>query len=82
MNFPPGTGDTDSIVNLEEDIGKWVGRRRAPDPLRVRAGEKEDARRWSRLGGGTGIPKGVYRFRTHDEADAWLWKMITRRKKP
>lgn len=24
------------------------------------------------------IPKGVYRFKTHEEADAWTLKMLTR----
>jgi hypothetical protein len=25
MKFPPGLGDADSIVNLDEDIGRTVG---------------------------------------------------------
>ena len=25
-----------------------------------------------------GIPKGVFRFRSHEEADAWLMKHLTR----
>ena len=24
------------------------------------------------------LPKGVYRFKSHEEADAWLMKMLTR----
>jgi hypothetical protein len=24
------------------------------------------------------MPKGVYRFKTHEEADEWLWRMICR----
>lgn len=26
------------------------------------------------------IPKGVYRFNSHEEADEWMWRMISRRK--
>ena len=24
------------------------------------------------------VPRGVYRFTSHEEADRWLWEMITR----
>jgi hypothetical protein len=24
------------------------------------------------------VPRGVYRFRSHEEADRWMWEMITR----
>jgi hypothetical protein len=81
--MPPQSdiGETDFVVNLEESIGKQVGRRRAPDPLRIQPGEKEAARAWTRLSGGSGIRKGLYRFETHEQADTWLWKMLSRRKK-
>jgi hypothetical protein len=67
-------------INLDESPGKTVGRRRPPaDPLTIsKADSPADARAWQRAFGGLRIPKGVYRFRTHEEADAWLWKMITR----
>jgi hypothetical protein len=70
------------VINLEEQPGKTVGRRQPPtDPLALTAADKAtDARAWNQALGGTGIPKGVYRFRTHEEADQWLWKMITRRR--
>ena len=77
----PASRRIHSIVNLDEKIGRWVGRRHAPDPLALRPGKVEDARAWHRAMGGSGIPKGLYRFNTHEEADQWLWKMITRRKK-
>ncbi len=61
---------------------KTVGNRTvAPDGLSVRNSSKEDSIAWRKALGGVGIPKGVYRFKTHEEADAWLWKMITRRPK-
>jgi hypothetical protein len=68
------------IVNLEERPGKTVGRRRPPaDSLTMsKADEPADARAWQKAFGGLRIPKGVYRFRTHEEADEWLWRMLTR----
>jgi hypothetical protein len=68
------------IVNLEETPGKQVGRRRAPtDGLRVSAAQSEgNAKSWQKAFGGLRIPRGVYRFRTHEEADEWLWQMMTR----
>jgi hypothetical protein len=32
---------------------------------------------WRQALGEVHIPKGVFRFHTHEEADEWLWKMIT-----
>lgn len=26
------------------------------------------------------VPKGVYRFSSHEEADEWLWEMLTRKR--
>jgi hypothetical protein len=69
-----------SIVNLEETIGKTVGKRRAPaDPLLSYMRTPEESRRWKAAFGTPRIPKGLYKFKTHEEADAWLWKMITRK---
>jgi len=67
------------IVNLEETPGKVVGRRHAPaDGLSITAAQRvEDARAWKRALRVLPILKGVYRFRTHEEADAWLWRMLT-----
>ncbi len=61
-----------TVINLEETIGKTVGRRRPPsDPLRVsdstikRAIDFQKAFRCK-------MPKrGVYRFHSHTEADLW-----------
>jgi len=43
---------------------------------------KADAIAWQRALGRTGVPRGVHRFRTHDEADDWVWRMIARPKTP
>jgi hypothetical protein len=60
--------------------GKVVGHRRAPENGLVmsKAGQAKDARAWKRALRTLPIPKGVYRFRTHQEADEWLWQMLTR----
>ena len=68
------------IVNLEETPGKVVGRRRPPkDGLALSEAQRAaNARAWKRAFGTLRIPKGVYRFRTHEEADEWLWQKLTR----
>lgn len=66
-------------VNIDEPIGKVVGRRRqSPSPFGAAAMNPQPSQQWRKAFGGIPIPKGVYRFRTHQEADEWLWKMITR----
>lgn len=60
------------VINVEEKIGKTVGRKGAPDPLKIRPKEIEDAKAWRRSFGGVGIPKGVFRFSSHAEANQWL----------
>jgi hypothetical protein len=63
----------------DELIGKTVGRRGPPRALEdVTRDSKESAAAWSRALETPFVPRGVYRFRTHEEADAWLWAMITR----
>jgi hypothetical protein len=67
------------LVNLEEEIDRIVGRRtKAPDALCARTSSKAEAIAWRKAFGGVRVPKGVYRFRTHEEAEQWLWRMITR----
>jgi hypothetical protein len=69
------------MVNMEEEIGKTAGRRKPPaDVLRVDPNERARAGEWRRAFGSAGIPKGVYRFNSHREADEWMWKMIARKK--
>jgi hypothetical protein len=68
------------IVNLEEKPGKVVGHRQAPsDGLAVtEAQHAANAVAWKKAVRTIRIPRGVYRFRTHEEADEWLWQMLTR----
>ena len=67
------------FVNLEETPGKTVGHRRPPkDGLAPSKAQRvEDAVAWQRAFGGLPVARGVYRFRTHEEADAWLWEKMT-----
>jgi hypothetical protein len=67
------------FMNLEEKIDKVVGRRlKTPDALSVRTSNKADSIAWRKAFGGVNVPRGVHRFRTHEEADDWLWRMISR----
>lgn len=67
------------FINVEEQIDKIVGRRtRTPDgfqagmKLQTLAVElhRSFRHRWA--------PKGVYRFKTHEEADEWMNRMLAR----
>ena len=66
-------------INVEEKIDRQVGRRIAPTDslkagmqLQAAAVELHKAlrHRWA--------PKGVYRFKTHEEADEWMIQMLAR----
>lgn len=66
------------VVNLEEQPGKIVGRRVPSSGLVVQGAQRSaDSRAWQRALGGIRVKRGVYRFRTHEEADAWLWEKLT-----
>jgi hypothetical protein len=70
------------FVNVEEQIAKVVGRRtktgdafRSGMPMQSLAVELHRSlkHRWA--------PKGVYRFKTHQEADEWMNRMLARSQK-
>jgi hypothetical protein len=67
------------IVNIGEKIGKEVGRHRpAADAFATAMKLQKTANVLQRHL--TGIcPKGVFRFKTHEEADEWLLKWMSRR---
>ncbi len=64
-------------VNYEEEIGKTVGRRKAPASGISSAGLQQTGaalfQKW-----GKGMPKGVYRYQSHEEADRDLMRNIVR----
>lgn len=65
------------VVNIEETIGKTVGRRRVAEPLAAPAGDRERQRAWREAGFFPNIKKGVYRFKTFEEADAQMMEAMT-----
>ncbi|MGI8965116.1 MAG: hypothetical protein ACR2H1_03395 [Limisphaerales bacterium] len=70
------------FINVEEKIDRFVGKRtQSPDGLLVAHSKKADAINWKKAFGGPGVPKGIYRFHTHEEADQWLCKMLARPRK-
>ena len=68
------------IFNLQEIPGKIVGNRQAPaNPLAMTVDQTRVAKRaWRKAFPTPFVPKGVYRFNSHEEADSWMWKMISR----
>ncbi|MHB8521029.1 MAG: hypothetical protein ACYDH9_09755 [Limisphaerales bacterium] len=67
------------LINVEEKIDRFVGRRtRTPDGLEAGMQlqslgaelHKSFKHRW--------CPTGIYRFRTHEEADEWMIRMLAR----
>jgi len=62
------------VINLEEKVGKTVGQRRAPNPLRTQPDEVENAKHWQQTFGGMRVRPGVYRFTSFEAADEWTRK--------
>lgn len=71
-------GDMKAVVNMEEKIGKAVGRRGMADPEKSGAALQRLVNEIARSQHRGICPKGVFRFRTHEEADQWLLKMMVR----
>ena len=67
------------FINVEEKIDRFVGRRtKTPDALSLSGSTKADSIACRKAFGGVRIPRGVHRFKTHEEADQWLWQMMAR----
>ncbi len=67
------------LINVEERIDRFVGRRtQTPDALSTATSNKADAIAWRKALGRVRVPRGVHRFKTHEEADQWLWRMMAR----
>ncbi len=70
-----GQEQTYPVVNVEEVIGKTVGRRKVNDPGRVqRLGGEIFRRAGFRI-----CDPGVYRFHSHEEANEWMRQMAIKR---
>lgn len=70
--------EMEPAVNVEEKIGKTVGRRRKVDSVQYAAGLQRLANNVARSQRRGICPRGVFRFHTHEEADQWLTKMMAR----
>ena len=70
----------DIVVNVDEKIGKVVGRLPPATEAFARAMRLQKAvnQLQSHLEGI--CPTGVFRFNTHEEADEWLLKWMSRRR--
>ena len=75
-----GRTPPESRINLQDPIGKLVGKRRVGDAFEYGMKlQKAGASLRQAFQGGT-VPKGVHRFRTFEEADAWLTRSLARRR--
>ena len=67
------------FINVEEKIDRFVGRRTlSPDSMRAGMQLQETAAQLHKAFKHHWRPRGVYRFKTHEEADAWMTKMLAR----
>lgn len=65
------------VFNIDDPVGKTVGRREAPtDVLAYASGLQRSLNKLSPLR----VPRGVFRFKSHEEADQWLMDHLTRRR--
>ena len=71
------------FINVKEKIDRFVGRRtQTPDSLQAGMQLQETAGQLHQSFQHRWFPKGVYRFKTHEEADAWMTKMLARSSLP
>ncbi len=71
------------IVNVEERIDRRVGRRAtAPDSWRAGMQLQETGVQLHQSFKHRWMPKGIYRFKTHEEAEEWMIKMLARSSLP
>lgn len=66
----------DPIINLDDPVGKTVGRRtKVGNPLAYASGLQRTMGQMAPLR----VPRGVFRFKSHEEADQWLMDHLTRK---
>jgi len=72
-------GSMKGIINLEEHPDKVVGRRTGyQDAFKAGMQLQKTAGDLQKAFGNRFVPKGVYRFRTHEEAHQWMIRMLAR----
>lgn len=65
-------------INVEEKIGKTVGRRFHAKSGEYGAGLQRLANQVNRTMRRGICPRGVYRFRSHEQADVWMTRMMVK----
>ena len=69
-----------AVVNVEDPVGKTVGRRVMRDAWKTGMALQKTANQMRKSFGHGGLcPRGVYRFRSHEEANEWMMKMLVER---
>lgn len=69
-----------AVINVEDPVGKTVGRRVLENAGKYGMGLQKLVNQVRQSQGLGGLcPKGVYRFRSHEEADAWMRQEIVKR---
>ncbi len=68
-----------AVINVQDPVGKTVGRRKLRDAWKYSMGLQKllNAARKSQGYGGL-CQKGVFRFRSFEEADAWMVREIVK----
>ena len=67
----------EAVTNIEENIGKTVGRRRIQDSLEFGFGLQRTLAQIQEGSPLARVPKGVFKFRSFQEADAWMMHHLT-----
>lgn len=68
------------VINVEDPVGKTVGRRRLTNAAACSMELQQLVNHVRQTQGYGGIcRRGVYRFRSHEEADRWLTTQIVQR---
>jgi hypothetical protein len=69
-----------SVINLQDPVGKSVGRRVLEHAGTYGTGLQKLVNQVRQSQGYGGLcSKGVYRFHSHEEADAWMMREIVKR---
>ena len=62
-----------TVINIQETIGKTVGRRQPPKDSLMAGFEHQAAlNEWVEAFGHRLWPRGAFRFKSHQEADQWM----------
>jgi hypothetical protein len=72
------SGAMHPVVNIDEKIGKTVGRRKIKDSLVYGLGLQKSLAQIREEAGFPRFPRGVFKFRSFEEADAWMMRYMTK----